>query len=290
MIICIRREYNLNNTLCLVIYRWEAMMNYFGLELPVLAWVFLIILAVQVFFFVLAIIGRTDRYTDLAYGSTFVLVAWVLSIGTASWQLLQIALTLAITLWGVRLAGYLFYRILTIKKDDRFDQIRNNVLKFGMFWLLQAVSIWIIMLPSSMALTSTGLVTWSLWGCAGSTVFILGWLIETAADQQKFGFKQKAENKGKWIESGLWRYSRHPNYFGEILVWTGVFLMAMPYLSGWSWLTAIGPFWITGLLLFGTGIPTTEKSAEQRYGADPAYQDYKKRTSILVPWPPKGIS
>jgi steroid 5-alpha reductase family enzyme len=107
----------------------------------------------------------------------------------------------------------------------------------------------------------------------------------SVSDSQKSAFKGKDENRGRFVSNGLWRYSRHPNYFGEMLVWWGLFVYAVPFLDGAAFVVAIGPIFITVLLLFVSGIPLLEKSAEARYGADPAYREYKRRTSILVPLP-----
>ena len=111
-------------------------------------------------------------------------------------------------------------------------------------------------------------------------------MIESVADAQKSAFKAR-ENRGRFITSGLWRYSRHPNYFGEMLVWWGLFVFAVPFLDGAAFAVVIGPVFITLLLLFVSGIPLLERSAEAKYGDDPAYREYKRGTSILVPLPPR---
>ena len=124
-------------------------------------------------------------------------------------------------------------------------------------------------------LTWTGIVIWGL-----------GLLIESVADQQKFKFKSKAKNKKKWIQTGLWRYSRHPNYFGEITLWWGLFLVALPYLKGWAFLGIVGPMFITFILLFVSGIPPLEKRYQKKYGKNKKYQKYVRDTSLLLPLPP----
>jgi steroid 5-alpha reductase family enzyme len=119
----------------------------------------------------------------------------------------------------------------------------------------------------------------------GLYVFTLGLLTETVADLQKYRFNNQPKNKGKWIDSGLWKYSRHPNYLGEIVVWVGVWLFVLPYLEGVNmYVVAISPLYIAGLLIFGSGIPILEKSADKRWGKDKKYQEYKKKTPVLVPF------
>ncbi|HEY5714424.1 MAG TPA: DUF1295 domain-containing protein, partial [Candidatus Gracilibacteria bacterium] len=105
----------------------------------------------------------------------------------------------------------------------------------------------------------------------------------TVADHQKFTFKSKSENKNKWIDSGLWRCSRHPNYFGEMLCWSGIFVYCIPVLSGWEWASIISPLWISLLLIKISGVPILEKKQDQKWGEDPAYQKYKKDTNCLIP-------
>ena len=125
------------------------------------------------------------------------------------------------------------------------------------------------------------------WMIAGALIWLLGLVIEAVSDAQKSAFKSKAENRERFVTGGLWRYSRHPNYFGEMLVWWGLFVFAVPFLHGAAFAVVIGPVFITLLLLFVSGIPLLERSAEAKYGEDPAYREYKRRTSILVPLPPR---
>jgi steroid 5-alpha reductase family enzyme len=121
----------------------------------------------------------------------------------------------------------------------------------------------------------------------GALLWAVGFAVEAASDAQKSAFKNDPAKAGRWIESGLWKYSRHPNYFGEALLWWGLFLVALPSLAGLLALAAIGPIAITLLLLFVSGVPLLEKSADAKYGGDPAYRDYKRRTSLFVPMPPR---
>lgn len=242
---------------------------------------FLITFAVQIGFFIFAAILKTDKVTDLAYGTTFAIISVFLYLWNQSHHLYQLIMVLVISVWGLRLSGYLFIRILKIGKDKRFDGIRENLLKFGMFWLLQTVAIWTIMLPSQLVLISENDVTINMIMLIGLIVSLTGILIESVADWQKFVFKNK--HKDRFITTGLWKYSRHPNYFGELMVWWGLFVYAIPALAGLEYLSIIGPVFITVLLLFVSGIPTLEKKYDKKYGAD--WRRYKERTSILIPLP-----
>jgi steroid 5-alpha reductase family enzyme len=248
---------------------------------------FVIALALNGAFFAVAAARRTDVVTDLSYSLTFALLAVVLPL-TGAREPSQLIASLLVLLWAIRLGGYLFRRILRMKVDHRFDAMRDKPLRFARFWLLQAVSVAVIMLPVSYLLDRSGAPGLGAWAVAGAAVWLGGLLIEAVADAQKSAFRSKDENRGRFIASGLWRYSRHPNYFGEILVWWGLFLYAVPFLEGAAFAVVVGPVFITVLLLFVSGIPLLERSADDKYGDDPAYRDYKRRTSILVPLPPRG--
>jgi len=248
---------------------------------------FVIALALNGAFFAVAAARRTDVVTDLSYSLTFALLAVVLPL-TGAREPSQLIASLLVLLWAIRLGGYLFRRILRMKVDHRFDEMRDKPLRFARFWLLQAVAVAVIMLPVSYLLDRSGAPGFGAWAVAGAAVWLGGLLIEAVADAQKSAFRSKDENRGRFIASGLWRYSRHPNYFGEILVWWGLFLYAVPFLEGAALAVVVGPVFITVLLLFVSGIPLLERSADDKYGDDPAYRDYKRRTSILVPLPPRG--
>lgn len=238
---------------------------------------------VQVVFFAFAASFKTDKVTDLSYGLTFVALAAAFAWRDGTWQLPQLALAGMVILWGLRLAGYLLFRILHMKRDARFDGIRERPLAFAKFWLLQGVAVWLIMLPVTAWFGRPG--PWNGLMTAGVLVWLAGLVIETVADLQKFAQKTAPGGSDRWTDSGLWHYSRHPNYFGELLCWWGVFLFVSGDLSGWGWLAALGPLTITLLLLFVTGIPTLEASARRKWGSDPAFRAYRQRTRLLVPLP-----
>lgn len=242
-------------------------------------------LAIQALFFVFAASFKTDKVTDLSYGLTFIALAfflfWRQSTPDSSWP--AIALLLMIVVWGVRLAGYLLYRIIRIKRDPRFDGVREHFWKFFQFWFFQGIVVWVILLPVILWFGSQG--RWNRWMTIGVLVWVGGLAIETVADAQKFRFKTQPGGQARWVDVGLWGLSRHPNYFGELLCWWGVFFFVWPNLGAWAWLGAAGPLTLTAILLFFTGIPTLEKSAREKWGENPAYKAYRERTRLLVPWP-----
>lgn len=241
---------------------------------------------INVIMFIPAYFFRTDVLTDLSYGLTFIVLAFLILI-LNSFAIGKLILFIMVLVWGLRLALFLFKRIRKIKKDSRFDRIRGSFFKFLGFWLLQGFTVWIILIPTLIYLDAD-YVSVSVASLMGFFIWISGLLVEAVADNQKFAFKNNPKNKGKWIESGLWRYSRHPNYFGEMLCWIGIYFYTLPVLSLSVLHTLIGlvsPLYIIFILRFVTGVPKLEKGADAKYGKYKGYRDYKKRTSMIILWP-----
>jgi len=247
----------------------------------------LISIIIQIFFFIFAFYFKTDKVTDLSYGLTFIIISIFYFLFRSYNFFPQLLLTLMITLWGLRLSVYLFIRIMKTKKDERFDGIRENFVKFSRFWALQAVSVWVIMLPSIYFLSLETDISRSVFIFLGFFIWLFGLFIETLADYQKFSFKNNPENKGKWIQTGIWKYSRHPNYFGEMTLWWGIFIFTLSFTSSYTLFTIVGPLYITFLLIFVSGIPPLEKKYKERYKDNIAYRKYLKQTSVLFPLPLK---
>jgi len=245
---------------------------------------FLTSIVVNALFFAYAATKKTDVVTDLSYSLSFALVSAAL-IGFNSGAPLAALVPAGLTIvWALRLGGYLFTRIIATKVDHRFDGMREIPLRFARFWTLQAVAVAVIMLPvAASASASEAGRGFGAAEIAGVVLWIVGFAIEVVADAQKARFKARGE-KG-FIATGLWKYSRHPNYFGEALLWWALFVYALPILSGAGFIVVLGPVFITLLLLFVSGIPLLEKSADAKHGADPAYAEYKRRTSVFVPLP-----
>lgn len=242
---------------------------------------FAISVLVQAGFFGFAASLKTDKVTDLSYSVTFILLALVLLFDNDPSEPAQAVIAAMVVLWGVRLGVYLLLRIILMKRDPRFDGIREDLRRFARFWLLQGVVVWVVMLPVTIWFSDPG--GWGALRWPGLLVWSAGLVIETVADLQKFRHKTRA-GVG-WTCSGLWRYSRHPNYFGELLCWWGVFLFVLPDLAGWEWAAVAGPLTLTFLLLRVTGVPPLRKRAVERWGDDPRYREYVRSTRLLVPWP-----
>lgn len=243
-------------------------------------------LLLNIVLFLIAFRFQTDRLTDASYAITFITLACYGLLAGADTA--KVVLVCMITLWALRLGGFLLYRIWHTGVDHRFDEVRNNFFSFAKFWVAQGISVWVILLPALMALLSDSM-TFTAVSFAGVLIWATGLLIEATADWQKYQFSQKPTNKNKWIETGIWRYSRHPNYFGEILVWIGVYLFVVSSLTPLQALIGlVSPLFIMCLLLFVSGIPILEKSADKRWGDNKKYREYKQQTSILLPLPRKS--
>lgn len=245
-------------------------------------------LALNGIFFVFAAYLKTDVFTDITYSLSFVLLTAVLYLTSGGKGAAQVIASAMVILWGIRLGSYLFNRILHIKVDHRFDDKRNNPVRFGMFWLLQAVTVWVVMLPVFGILSAPESLEPPVWALAVSVAgFLAGFLIEAVADAQKYRFKSKEENRGKFMAEGLWSWSRHPNYFGEMLLWWSIAFPGLFIFRGAEFLYFIGPLFITLLIRFVSGVPLLEKSAEEKWGGSEAYVKYKGSTSLLIPLPPR---
>lgn len=238
--------------------------------------------------FLIAFKKQTDKLTDITYAFTFAVIAisllYLYGDITEPYRLILAAMPV---IWALRLGIYLLVRVIQKGKDHRFDVFRHIWWRFGRFFVIQGTSIWVIALPYIVALSSdvevlnTSLITYCL--AIGGSIFLFGFLIETVADAQKFKFRSNPANDGKFMAEGLFSIVRFPNYTGEIMVWTGVFIACIPTLQGMEWLTIISPIWIAGLLIGLSGIPFLERSNAKRYGHLEEFQKYKKETKNLIP-------
>jgi len=238
-------------------------------------------LGINLSMFLVAFWRKSDKLTDISYAVTFATIA-IWSFVTSSREWYHTLLMALVVVWATRLGGFLLYRVIKKGKDARFDGMRESFTKFGKFWLGQAITVWVMMIPSVFAFNANPSRNWIV--PIGVAVWAIGLICETIADLQKMAFSNNPANKDKWIDTGIWHYSRHPNYFGEILVWIGIYLYtlaSLPLLP--AIIGLVSPAFIIILLLFISGIPILEKSADKKWGKEPKYQAYKKRTSLLIP-------
>jgi len=215
-----------------------------------------------------------------------VIIAILTLILKGAWNFRQIVLTSLVFIWGLRLGLFLLMRILQWGEDRRLDEMRASLGKLAVFWIFQAVWVWTVSLPVTVVNSSNRNPSLQAEDIIGWIIWSVGFLVEATADQQKLTFKNSPENRGKWCNVGQWQYSRHPNYFGEIFLWWGIFVASTPVLEGAEWLVILGPIFLTLLLLFISGIPLLEESADKKFGNVTGYRLYKRKTSPLIPLPP----
>lgn len=240
---------------------------------------------VQWLAFVPATILRTERFYDLVGSLTYLaVVATALALSGAR-DPRSLLLAALVAFWALRLGTYLFRRALA-HGDSRFDEIKQSVWKFLIAWTVQGL--WVL-LTAAAAIAGIGAEDGPPLGALdliGVLVWGFGFAIESIADYQKS--RHRSRHPGEFISTGLWAWSRHPNYFGEIVLWVGVALVATPALVGWQYVAWISPIFVTLLLTRISGIPMLEEKGEERYGDDPAYRAYVAATPVLVPRPPRA--
>lgn len=222
---------------------------------------------------------------DPFWGPGFVLVTLTYLFVDGSYGVRGRVVLLLVTIWATRLGWHLFVRNRKRGEDERYRQMREKRGRsfwwqslFTVFWL-QAVLLWIISAPLLGSVVSTAPL--GPWDVAGAALFGVGLSFEAVADSQLARFKGDAGNRGEVLDGGLWRYSRHPNYFGETVLWWGLYLFAVG--GGQAW-TVVGPLFITFLLLKVSGVTMLERNLKR---SKPGYVEYVERTSAFVPWPPK---
>jgi steroid 5-alpha reductase family enzyme len=255
--------------------------------IPIFALNVVIAFLIQWLAFIPAYLRYTQAFYDLT-GSitniTLILVSMLLTpiVDARSWLLAGM-----VVIWAARLGFFLFTRIRLDGEDRRFREIVHSFPRFLMAWTLQGLWVVLTLGAALAAITSMVKVPLDLFAMAGFLVWLAGFTIEVIADKQKRDFKAKRENKDRFIRTGLWAWSRHPNYFGEIVLWIGVAIMALPVLQGWQYLTLVSPIFVTILLTRISGIPMLEAHADKKWGGQSEYEAYKAGTSTLVPWPPQ---
>ena len=251
--------------------------------IPVFALLVGLAFLIQWLVFIQAYWRQTEKFFDLTGSLTYITVstlALLLSAGVDGRATLVWAL---VVIWAVRLGTFLFGRIKKAGKDDRFDEIKTSFIRFLNVWTIQGLWVTFTLIAALVTITTANRKELDLFALIGFLVWVFGFAMEVLADYQKSRFNADPNNKGKFIQTDLWSRSRHPNYFGEIVLWVGVALIALPVLQGWQWVALISPVFVILLLTRVSGIPLLEKKADQKWGGQADYEAYKKRTPVLIP-------
>ena len=241
----------------------------------------LLIFCIQWLSFIPAYIFQTEKFYDLTGSITYLTAVFYTLYVTGSNNLSDLIIVACVAVWAIRLGSFLFMRIHKAGEDRRFRTIKPNFTRFLMTWTLQGMWVSMCLLCVLTALSSySGVIMNSIF-FIGLIVFILGLSIEIIADYQKTVFRRNIENKDKFITTGLWSLSRHPNYFGEILLWTGVAVMSISSLQGLQYITLISPIFVYILLVYISGIRILEDQARKKWGHLDSFKEYLKNTPRL---------
>ncbi|MCB1664657.1 MAG: DUF1295 domain-containing protein [Pseudomonadales bacterium] len=231
---------------------------------------------------------QTEHYFDLTGA-----VSFIAAILLGNWAITSMALTpgmrtqllsLMVLTWALRLGSFLFLRVKRAGEDRRFRDIKQRPLRFLLTWTLGGLWVLITVAPALAAISSSHSVPMGPLAYAALALWGIGLMLEVVADRQKSAFRANPDNRRRFIHTGLWALSRHPNYLGEIMLWLGVALLAAPALQGWQYGTLISPFFVILLLCKVSGIPLLEARAEQTWGHDPEYRRYVQQTPVLIPF------
>ena len=239
--------------------------------------------------FIPAYLARTEKFYDIA-GT----VAYLSVLATASYltmissnnnlQLRSIIAIILVLIWALRLGIFLFVRVLKAGEDRRFREVKQNFSKFLVWWSVSALWVFLTAANALTMIINNVSFTDDFYFYFGLSLWLIGFSFEAIADEQKRRFKSDKKNKDAFISTGLWGLSRHPNYFGEILLWVGMAVIALPTLIGWQYVTLISPIFIYFLLTRVSGVNLLEDRANQKWGGTEEYESYVKKTPVLIPF------
>ncbi len=251
--------------------------------LPLMTAMALGIFAVQWVGLIHARLFETEHYFDRVGSLTYITVTLFAVQQAADMGLRQQIIAGVVIVWAARLGPFLFRRIQKAGEDRRFRKIKLSTPRFLLTWTLQGTWVFLTAGAALAAIMTPNVAPLGTLFYVGAVMWVLGFAIEVIADNQKSAFKADAANENKFITTGIWARAQHPNYFGEILLWAGVAVMALPSLSGSAMIFLISPVFVAVLLTRISGVPLLRKTAGERWGEDPEYQAYLKNTPLLIP-------
>lgn len=253
--------------------------------IPVFALAAVAAFAIQWIVYIPSYLRKTERFFDLTGAFTYITVTVGVLVLSGATDPRAWVLAIMVVLWAARLGSFLFIRVSRAGSDDRFDDLKTSWQRFLVTWTVQGL--WVTLTASAawvaISAESRPALNWLAW--IGIALWVFGLVFEVVADMQKSRFKADPAHEGRFIQSGLWSRSRHPNYFGEIVLWVGVAVVAAPAFVGWQWVALISPLFVILLLTRVSGIPMLEKKADSRWGGEDDYEEYKRTTPVLIPRP-----
>ena len=228
--------------------------------------------------FIPAYLLQTEKFYDLTGSLTYLTLILFAVFSSSSLDNTDLIVCGCISVWAIRLGGFLFLRIKKDGEDKRFRSIKPNLTRFFMTWTLQGMWVTMCLLCVTTALSSESGVKEGVGFYLGLIIFIIGFTTEVVADNQKTKFRKNPKNKNMFISSGLWAKTRHPNYLGELLLWIGVTVMSIESLQGLQYITLVSPLFVYVLLMYISGVRILEASGHKKWGNRPEYKEYLNNT------------
>ena len=251
------------------------------------AWNLVAVTGMMIAGWLVSLVRTNVTIVDSLWGLGFVLVAWLTGLYSDGFWGRNVLIAALVTIWGLRLSVYLSVRNWGKGEDPRYGGWREKsgpnfwIVSLFKVFILQAIFLWVISLVLQVGQLSAKPAQFTYLDVIGVVVWVFGFSFESVGDWQLARFKSNPSNRNRVMNTGLWAYTRHPNYFGEFLVWWGLYLVTLA--TPGNWWTILSPLIVTAVLLKMTGIPLTEKSLIERR---PGYEDYIRHTSAFIPWRP----
>ena len=249
------------------------------------AFTFILIIAVllQLIFFIPSFLLKTEKYYDLVGSLTYITTISLAYFSVENKTMIDSIIYFYVMVWALRLGIYLFRRVRNDGKDVRFEKAKRHFFWFLQYWMGQALWVSLTACAAIIAILSPEEDTLPVLAMVGMALWLSGFAIESISDYQKRVFRKENNPSKSFIHTGLWARSRHPNYFGEITLWTGIAVIALNTLNGIEYVTLISPVFVYILLTRMSGVNLLERIADERYGHLEEYQRYKRNTPVLVP-------
>jgi len=234
--------------------------------------------------FIPSYLFKTEKYYDITGTIAYLVMTALAVFSTDELNLRSQVVAVLIVVWALRLGLFLFVRVFQVGEDKRFHEVKKSFLRFLVWFSMSALWVFLTTANALTLILNNHPLIDDGYFLIGLMIWLIGFAFEVTADEQKKRFRNNPNNKGQFIRTGLWSISRHPNYFGEILIWVGMAIISFPVLSGWQYTTLISPLFVTLLLTRVSGINLLEASSDKNWGDMESYQQYKQQTSVLVPF------
>ena len=234
--------------------------------------------------FIPSYLFKTEKFYDIAGTIAYMVMTGLAMYSVEELNLRSLIVAILIIVWALRLGVFLLVRVFQVGEDKRFHEVKTSFSRFLVWFTMSALWVFLTTANALTLILNNNPIINDGYFFIGLIIWLIGFTLEVIADEQKRRFRLNPKNKGQFISTGLWSISRHPNYFGEILIWVGMAIISFPVLSGWQYITLISPLFVTLLLTKVSGINLLEASADKKWRDLESYQQYKKQTCVLVPF------